>query len=373
MKRFYLIAMAIFSALSISAETSIQNTFFGCTLGKSTSQEVQAAMTAQGFKLLDSHTNKMDSFWGIEIFEYDYEGKYNHEGKEFSSLCISFWNDTFYSILLADSCLKNCSYYADTIQIVQTNLAQKYGSYEIMDTILHSKESIDIATSCGIKMWSRQDKSTIIETIFFSQDNKFLCEYNDRQMYNTIRTIRTDTMDKFNSAFLDAIFHRNDPNYSEENKVYGVAGVKFGDDKETVRRVITPKSERLLNSDTNTLEYYKTRFGGTTYQYATFCFIQGKLATAYFDQPFALWEKEAALMFLQSVKSQYEKKYSNMKTITDEDDEKIYACGAYIDDYNYLPIIIQFKKAMNNGNKIMYYIMVSYYQMRIKNLYNDEI
>lgn len=364
MKRFYLIAMAIFSALSISAETSIQNTFFGCTLGKSTSKEVQAAMAAQGFQLLDTHMNKMDSIWGIEVYEYNYKGQYNHEGKEFHSLCISFYNDTFYSVLFEDSCLtENCS---NLTMHTQTNLEQKYGSLEIADSILHNSTIKEVDIACGIKRWSKQDKSTIIETILWYEDKKFLCRYTDKKIYCNIENIEKQV---FNRIFGVG----NDLNYSEENKVYGVAGVKFGDDKETVHRIIAPKSDRLLDSDTNTLEYYKTRVGGTTYQYANFCFIQGKLATAFFDQPFALWEKEEALMFLQSIKSQYEKKYSNMRTITEEDNEKVYACGAYIDDYNYLPIIIQFKKAMNQGNKIMYYVFVSYYQMRTNNLYNDEI
>lgn len=363
MKRFYLIAMAMFSALSISAETSIQNTFFGCTLGKSTSKEVQAAMTQQGFLLLDKIDSTIvepNKSFEIKFSQYNYEGDYMHEGHSFQSIKISFLNDTLFTIAMPDSCSKDC---ISKCHKIQENLNTKYGNLEKADSTLLFQQIADSATVWGLKIWSRHDEHTMVVTAL--SDSVYSCTYLSKNVYyNLLRSSLRH--------FIDTLFDK-DPNYSEENKVYGVAGVKFGDDKETVRRIIAPKSDRLLDSDTNTLEYYKTRVGGTTYQYANFCFIQGKLATAFFDQPFALWEKEEALMFLSSIKSQYEKKYSNMRTITDEDNEKLYACGAYMDDYNYLPILIQFKKAMNQGNKIMYYVIVSYYQMRTNNFYDDEI
>ncbi|HCE47544.1 MAG TPA: hypothetical protein DEQ84_02540 [Prevotellaceae bacterium] len=369
MKRFYLIAMAIFSALSISAETSIQNTFFGCTLGKSTSKEVQTAMTAQGFKLLDTHINKKDSIFGVEVFEYNYEGQYNHKGKDFHSLRIGFWNDIFYSVLFKDSCLGICSDYADSVQIVQTNLERKYGSLD-MDTITYTKENLEIATRCGMKVWSRQDKSTIVETILVSEGlvskyKKFVCGYKDRKMSNNILKMQEQTFKRIQRA--------SNPNYSENNKVYGVAGVKFGDDKETVRKIIAPKSEMLLNSDPHMLQYGRTNVGGSTYDGATFYFMQGKLSSVTLQQAFYSWKREEARMFYENIKSQYAMKYSNLEEFKDEYDEKICVCGAFIDGYDYPPIFISFKKALSKGGDMMYYVIVSYYEARMANIYNDEI
>lgn len=360
MKRFYLFAIAMFSVLSMLAETSVQNTFLGCTLGKSTTEEVQKAITAQGFKLQESIDSIIhNDTYEIHFSRYDYDGDYDHEGQTFHAIGVSFLNDTFFAILMQDSCNGNCIQYT---KIVQKKLNKKYGSLEVADSTLLFKQITDSAEFLGVKTWSRHDEHTMVMTS--SSDSIFGCSYiSEDTYYNLLFSGLRQLVDEFNNL----------PDYCEKNKVYGVAGVKFGDDRETVRRIIAPKSDRMLDSESNTLEYYKTIVGGTTYQYATFYFIQGRLAAAFFYQPFALWEKEEALMFLSSVKSQYEKKYSNMRTITDEDNEKLYACGAYIDDYNYLPIIIQFKKAINKGNKIMYYVIVSYYQMRTNNLYNDEI
>ena len=52
------------------------------------------------------------------------------------------------------------------------------------------------------------------------------------------------------------------PDYAEENKVYGVAGVKFGDSKQAVKSVILYKSESLVDEDTHSITFGKTRIGG---------------------------------------------------------------------------------------------------------------
>ena len=136
----------------------------------------------------------------------------------------------------------------------------------------------------------------------------------------------------------------NDPNFSEENKVYGVAGVKFGDDREIVRKVIAAKSERLLDSDEHMLLYNRTNIGGCTYEGATFYFLQGKLVSATFQQPFYSWRKEEARMCYEGIKSQYANKYSNLKVLKDEYEEKVCACGAFIEGYDYPPYFYRIQK-----------------------------
>lgn len=154
MKRFYLFAIAMFSVLSMLAETSVQNTFFGCTLGKSTSEEVQAAMISQGLNLLyrlDSTIVGENSSFGIQFSICEYEGNYNYEEQEFHSINVSFWNDTLFAITMRENCNENCFKYAER---VQANLDKRYGHLEVADSTLLFKQMIDIPAFYGNKIWS---------------------------------------------------------------------------------------------------------------------------------------------------------------------------------------------------------------------------
>lgn len=192
----------------------------------------------------------------------------------------------------------------------------------------------------------------------FSSDSSFSCWYVDEAY---IRQLLTKVYESL-------------PDYAEENRVYGVAGVKFGDDRETVRRAIALKSEELSDSDSHSLCFYKTRIGGTTYDFATFYFVQGKgLISVHLQMPFSVWKREEAIMSYENIVAQYRRKYSNFKVITDKEEDKLCTCGAYIDGYNYPPISIWFEKSLSEGGDIMYYVIVSYYEGRRANLYDDEI
>lgn len=360
MKRFYLFAIAMVSALSMLAETNVQNTFFGCTLGKSTTEEVQNAITAQGFKLHESIDSIIhNDTYEIHFSRYDYEGEYDHEGLTFHTIGVSFLNDTFFAILMQDSCNGSCVKYS---KIVQEKLNKKYGSLEIADSTLLFKQITDSAEFWGIKTWSRHDEHTMVMTS--SSDTIYGCSYISEDMYyNLLLSGLRQLVDEFNNL----------PNYCEKNRVYGVAGVKFGDNRETVRRIIGLKSDRLLDSDSHTLQYYNTTIGGTIYEHTTFYFANGKLVSVDLQKPFFSWRKEEALMAFENIKSQYERKYSNLKMTTDKDEEKYCLCGAYIDGYDYPPIFISFQKSLSKGGDIMYYVGVSYYVARTEHLYDDEI
>ena len=357
MKRFYLFAMAILSALSISAETTIRDTFFGCTLGKSTTSEVQSAMTSQGFTLQLDSVLRMDTITQTKILQYTYEGNYSHEGHDFHYISICFLGDTLWIVQMYDTCTINRQ------KPYKTTMKKKYGHLETADsTFVFKMNAMNESNT-----WSRYDGHNIV-TISLS-DTMLKCSY----MSNDVFQNYINKMSLLLWYVLNDILHSDDPNYSEENKVYGVAGVKFGDSRETVRKVIGAKSEKLSDYDSHSLTYYKTQIGGTTYDFATFYFKQGKLVSASLEKPFYSWRKEEALMYLEAIKSQYERRYSNFRVVTDEEEKKLYTCGAYIDEYDYLPIFISFKKSVSKGGDIMYYIDIDYYLVRIKGLYDDEI
>lgn len=355
MKRYYLLAVMMFSALSVFAETTISRTFLGCTLGKSTSKEVISTLTSMGLEL------ESDTILGAEILAYSFEGvSYNHEGMDFHSFSTLFVNDTLFAVCMQDSCSENCS---DFSALIQTNLETKYGHLQTADgtSLLNLVDSIK---STDAEIWFRQDRSTMVGT--FSSDSSFACWYVDKDAYYRLLLAILKTLGDETSRLLS--------NWAEENKVYGVAGVKFGDDRETVRRAIALKSEKLSDSDSHSLCFYKTRIGGTTYDFATFYFVQGKgLISVHLQKPFSVWKQEEAIMSYENIVAQYRRKYSNFKVITDKEEDKLCTCGAYVDGYDYHPIFISFHKSLSQGGDLMYYVIVSYYEGRRANLYDDEI
>ena len=78
-------------------------------------------------------------------------------------------------------------------------------------------------------------------------------------------------------------------------------------------------------------------------------------------------------MRFESIKGQYERKYTNLTQFADDEDLKGYQCGAFIDGYDYPPILISFQKSLSKGGDIMYYVQVDYYHLRTDTLYDDEI
>lgn len=212
-----------------------------------------------------------------------------------------------------------------------------------------------------LEKWGREDNNSLIITMH--NDTACICVYFAEKRFQEMMT--------------DAIFRlymSTNLNYAEENKVYGVAGVKFGDSMESVRKIISSKADKLLESDSHSLTYYKVKIGGMTYDYAIFYFsgTQG-LVSVNMESSFYSWRKEEALLAFESVKTQYSRKYTNFSVIQDKRDEKVCVCGAFIDGYDYVPIIITFQKSLSRGGDMMYYVQVDYYYDRRDKMYDDEI
>ena len=355
MKRVILISLVTIFASSLYAENVLPQKFLGLTIGKTPKSEVSTILKSQGFELVTQQdVNETTA-------QYIYSGTYMHEGVEFHTIVTSFLSDTLFIFCPQDSCgADKVSAVANTLH---TNLEKKYGALETADSTFLFMMLKDSADHYGVQTWSRMDDHTMLITM--KSEEKITCMYVDRDLYFNM-------MMKGLMLLSEAL---NDlPDYKEENKVYGVAGVKFGDDMATIRKVIAPKSEKLSDSDAHTLTYYKTKIGGSTYDFSTFYFMQGKgLVSVNLRNAFYSWRKEEAEMAYESIVSQFKRKYSNFRVRQDERDEKMCTCGAFIDGYDYPPIIITFQKSLSKGGDIMYYVMVSYYEMRKANLYDDEI
>ena len=355
MKRFLIFSLAAMFASSLFAQNVLPQTFLGLTIGKTPKSEVSSILKSQGFELVAQEDVNATTA------QYIFSGTYKHEGVEFHAIVTSFLSDTLFIFCPQDSC--GADRVAEVSGTLQTNLEKKYGRLETADSTLLFMMLKDSADHYGVETWSRMDDHTML--ISMKSESKVTCMYVDRDLYFNM-------MMKGLMQLSEAL---NDlPDYKEENKVYGVAGVKFGDSRETVRKTISSKANQLLESDAHSLNYYKVKIGGMTYDYATFYFSGAKgLVSVNMQSSFYSWREEEALLAFENVKSQYSRKYTNFKVVKDDRDKKVCACGAFIEGYDYIPIIITFQKSLSRGGDIMYYVQIDYYHARRNGMYDDEI
>lgn len=349
MKRLVFFLSAILTAGVISAKVSIPQNFNGIQLGSSTRNEVDRILTSNNlvFSAEDSDTTNIV-----------YQGTFRHEDMDFESIILRFQMDTVVFIGFVAKCDSACSDFARPfIQHIHT----KYDALAYPDSSLSYSLITSDADSLHFEKWGRKDDNSLIITMH--NDAVCICVYFAEKRSQEMMT-----------DMLFRLYLSSNPNFSDENKVYGVAGVKFGDSMESVRKIISSKADKLLESDSHSLTYSKVKIGGMTYDYALFYFsgTQG-LVSVNMQNSFYSWQKEEALLAFESVKSQYSRKYTNFSVIEDKVDEKVCTCGAYIDGYDYVPIIITFQKSLSRGGDIMYYVQVDYYHARRNGMYDDEI
>lgn len=355
MKRLLIFSLVTMFALSLFAEDVLPRTFLGLTIGETPKGVVAPILKAQGFELVEKTDVSATSA------QYVFSGTYKNDGVEFHTIITTFLNDTLFGFSTVDSC--GIDKISSVSSALKMNLEKKYGNLKTADGTLLFMLLKDTIDQYGAESWSRMDDNTML--ISLKYEAKITCMYVARNLY---LNMLARGLKKLSETLNDM------PDYSEENKVIGVAGVKFGDDMATVRKVIAPKSDKLTDSDAHALTYYQTKIGGSTYDFATFYFMQGKgLVSVNLQNAFYSWRKEEAEMAYEGIISQFKRKYSNFQVRKEERDEKMCTCGAYIDGYDYPPIIITFQKSLSKGGDIMYYVMVSYYEMRKANLYDDEI
>lgn len=351
MKRMFFIAVALFTISTMVANITIPTKFDGIVLGYSTSKEVNEILLSKGLQL---STEEVDSLLP-EVCEATYKGEYIHEEMYFDDVVARYINDTVVQLNFIGYCDSACVDYAKSfIEKVHS----KYDALESADSTLYVMKATENAE--GFTPWSREDEESIVLTL--QNDSMCICSYIAGKRLLGI---------SINLALEKAKYLL--PDYAEENKVYGVGGVKFGDSRAYVKSVMYTKSDRLIEEDAHSVLFGDVKIGGVTYDFARFYFSSDKLVSVNLQSAFYSWRKEEALMKFESIKSQYERKYTNMTLLKDEDDLKAYSCGAYIDGYDYLPIIISFQKALSKGGDIMYYVQVDYYIHRKDNLYDDEI
>lgn len=351
MKRIVLFLAALFSISRMVADITIPTELKGIVLGKSSSNEVSEILISNGLQFSLEASDSIDA----NVYQATYNGEYVHEEMCFDRVVARYMYDTLTLITFVGSCDSACINYGkpfiEKIHSKYENLANADSTFLVMMATMDSEEFIK---------WSRKDDENIVLTMH--NDSSCMCAYIAEKRIFEI---------SLNSAW--KTYMQTQPDFAEENKVYGVAGVKFGDSKESVKNVISTKSDRIVHEDTHSITFCDTRIGGITYDFAIFYFASNQLVSVNLQNAFYSWRKEEALMQFENIKSQYARKYSNLQLLKDEEDLKGYNCGAYIDGYDYRPILISFQKSLSQGGDIMYYVEVDYYHHRKSTLYDDEI
>ena len=350
MKRMFFIAIALFTISTMVANITIPTKFDGIVLGKSSRSEVQELLTSKGL-VFSPEQSKSDDYGYDDVFE----GTFVHEDMNFDCVFTRCVEDTIVTIGFKGFCDTICKDYGkdflEKIHSRYNDLACADSSFIVLSATSGNE---------GYNTWSRKDEESTIITM--QNDSSCLCVYLAASKIFAI---------SFRQAFEKA--KQFLPDYAEENKVYGVGGVKFGDSRAYVKSVMYTKSDRLIEEDAHSVLFGDVKIGGVTYDFARFYFSSDKLVSVNLQSAFYSWRKEEALMKFEGIKDQYGRKYSNLKELKNDDDLKGYNCGAYIDGYDYMPILISFQKSLSKGGDIMYYVEVDYYKHRTDNLYDDEI
>ena len=125
------------------------------------------------------------------------------------------------------------------------------------------------------------------------------------------------------------------------------------------------------------LTYLNTALGGTTFDYSKFYFKQGKgLIAVSMHKAFPTYKKKQAEEIYENIVALYQGKYSNVREVNNEEDDKLTVCGepdSKITDETAPPIWIQLEKSVSKGGDYMYYVKVDYYITNTLNLYNEDI
>ena len=346
MKRLFLLFSLVLS-LGLSAKVTIQSTFNGCTLGKSTQSEVLVQMLVSGADVVDYDESSI-TFKGAAL---------TADGIEFGKCITTYIEDTLHSLLFVGNTDKISAVQVKAIKTMYEPLKRTAENDFMLQTsqkILCEKWNID-----STHVWARGDEYfdlMIIENdtliCFDYQASQYLQEYTKRKVRAT------------------------NVNYNETNAVKSVAGCEFGDTKQNVTAKFRSKTKDCIDVDAHSITYSGVSFGGHYFKRGTLYFKHDKFVACTFETEFYTWKYEEAKATYESICSQYNRKYTNGQTLSNDSDKMISFYGMLQSDYEdgtLPPIIISMKKGVSRGGDTYYYVTVSYFQERLKALYDDEI
>ena len=352
MKKILILCMAAMMTAAVMADNSIKNSFMGLTLGKATQKEVHKVLTEGGLEL-QTDTGGF----------YVYSGNMQIEGVPAQNMVTRFFNDTLMMVVYGYTCENGCD---SLLRIIDTNIEKKYGSLQSGDSSMFINLFSIGLIPLNMEQWSRMDDETSF--MYAKSDSAYLFIYlAEKYMWKQFAQTLTELTKETN------------PDYAEENRVTGVAGVKFGDSRYAVEESLTRRFGKSPHYDVYEIKYNNVMIGGSKWDYAIFYFKQNpnnrkhELISVSLQQIYKTYEKDEAEMAFDNVRSQYSGKYTNGYCPPKDDGSKICLYGMKTDDYPYPPISLTMDKSLSVGGDMFYYVTVDYYIVKLQGRYNDDI
>ena len=289
-----------------------------------------------------------------------YKGTFHYAGLEFQDLTVMYSNDTLERICFGCNFGSKNREYAN---IIKRHLKEKYDDLENADSTMFAILSRNRFETDNIDTWSRKGGGMIVAA--FSMSNYNQCVFSIEPQYSIAYDSAQVHIKELKIYFAS---------YDSVNAVTAVAGIKFGDDIYTAKKILNNRStEVYLNG--NLLMAKNTNIGGVTYDYSDFTFHKEKgLFKVMFWKDYSFSARRAAELQYEAILKQYGSRYTNLKKHRDEEDNKLYSCGMYSSDYDYPPIFIMFRKEIDEvTGRTKYQIAVSYYIHKQDSIDNDEI
>lgn len=354
MKKLVALLLAVWS-ISIWA-VEIPYSFCGITLGE----------TRMGTALWSDFKGK-GQLITCDSISFVRTGDYFIEGFRMNTMYVEGINDTVFAITFFGDCM-NCDDEKSIDQFI-AKVTEKYTDLLNNDSVYMVSENyrVDFNDLLWNTILSKHDAK---HNIYIGRDSTRLEFRIENARLSGIRGARdVDAMNK-------SINKLYNPHYDEVNRVKSVAGCEFGDSRKNVMDKFRPRAVDLISEDAQSATYSDIRIGGQYFKLGNLYFINGKFVSCKFQTNFNTWRKDEAIATYKSLCSTYDNKYTNAVHANDDNENMRSYYGMVQSDYKDAkipPIIITMEKGVSRGGDMYYFVTVSYFELRLLHLYDDEI
>ncbi|MCQ2342943.1 MAG: hypothetical protein MJZ75_05585 [Paludibacteraceae bacterium] len=352
MKKVFVL-MSLVVSLAVSAKVTIQATVNGCTLGKSSKSEVLKKMSKMHANII-AQNDTVIFFSSEKFFAEDINFRYCNVG---------FTEDTVSSIFLFDNIDKVTISQIEDVKAKYDSLKVLRGN-DVLDSYRHVLGDFKVDSN-RVRAYGDGINTIII----LEGDSSRGLIY---EAVNYVLQVHGRKLSKMFEDLYSSLF----PDYDNANAVKSVAGCVFGDSRQNVTNKFHLKTNKYIKSDAHSVLYSGITIGGNYFKRGTLYFINDKFVSCKFESEFYTWKYEEAKATYDALCSQYDRKYTNAHHFDQSEDDLCSAYGMFQDDYEegqMYPIIISLRKNVSQGGDTYYYVSVSYFEGRLKTMYNDEI
>lgn len=353
-KKLFILLAAVVMTASAMADQTLPRIYCGCVLGKTTYKDIFSG---------DSQLPKSEKMKDLLVASSvagSFVGDFVVADHHFSILTMYFYKDTLYQMTFRDEEINN-----DIMELNRTFIRQYKEKYKSFNN------------------WLRDDELNDEQFLTCSKTDSIVGISIMGSPHSLEFTIILERLanESLYSAFSTLYKNKEGSNYDEKNKVTSIAGVRFGESKQTVMNVFK-KRGNFIKDEGNFSFFYDVSFGGSTFSTASLYFqynsrrYDNVLTAAKFEKNFYDWKRDEALMMYESIVDLFKSKYTNCTIIKDEENRKLMVCGMLEDDYEegkVPPIYVSFNLGISRGGEKFYYVSVYYFGTRMSSANKDDI